>query len=285
MSHEPDSLARSLELAHLELCWGTVERASLLEMIGVAGKNGFSSVTVSVGQYREAREAGISDCKLRAALTAADVRVEYVDALGTALPGMPPPREDEKMIRWLYDASEEEVCGIAEALGSPAVNVAHRRGNALPAETLAEALGQLARRAADRGLTLLIEFHPLGGIPDLATARQLIELAGESNVEILVDTVHHARSGGGLADVVDAGRLVGGLQLADRAADDGPPFPPLGSRLMPGDGILPLRDIVAAVRAARPDVPIGIEVFGEELRSMPFDAAAAAAARAVRGLM
>ena len=43
MSYEPDSLARSLELAHLELCWGTVERASLLEMIGVAGENGGDS--------------------------------------------------------------------------------------------------------------------------------------------------------------------------------------------------------------------------------------------------
>ena len=52
-------------------------------------------------------------------------------------------------------------------------------------------------------------------------------------------------------------------------------------RLLPGEGSLPLHDIVAAALANSPGLSAEIEVFSAELSGLPVEAAAARTAAAI----
>ena len=62
----------------------------------------------------------------------------------------------------------------------------------------------------------------------------------------------------------------------------------MSGRLLPGEGELPLREVVEAALQNGPDVIIDVEVLNDELRALPADEAAArlgAAAAAWRATM
>jgi sugar phosphate isomerase/epimerase len=262
------------EGTELELCCMTVRQASFPELIDVASTNGFGVVTTTPWLYEA---AGLSDDQLRARLDRHGVRVGYVDGLITALPGAT-PRPGA--------ATEDECYRIAEALGAPAVNVVHIGGRPTPLGQLAEALDGVCRRADERGLRIVVEFVPETGITDLPTALQLVEMVGAANLGIVLDTWHLARSGGKTDDVARAASRVRALQVSDRRrAQDLEPYVPMSGRHLPGEGELPLVDMIDAVRRQHPEVPVGIEVINDELRAMPAAEAANRAAASLRRLV
>jgi sugar phosphate isomerase/epimerase len=81
-----------------------------------------------------------------------------------------------------------------------------------PVVDIGRARDRVAERAAARGLNVLVEFHPLGGVPNISTAARPMEKTGRQNLAIMLDTLHLSRSGGGLAEVVTSAALVGGVQ-------------------------------------------------------------------------
>ena len=107
--------------------------------------------------------------------------------------------------------------------------------------------------------------------------------AGRSNAALCVDPLHVTRSGAAAADLrkLDP-RLVPYVQLCDGLLEPGEPDPDgLGRaaperRCMPGEGMLPLRDILAAVPAG---IPISVEVPKENDAIAPVDWAKRAAAK------
>ena len=80
---------------------------------------------------------------------------------------------------------------------------------------MTEAFGALCDRAGD-DLTVALEFMPYSGVPDLATAWQILDDAGRANSALIVDVWHWARAGMTPADLdpVPADRIVA-LQLCD----------------------------------------------------------------------
>jgi sugar phosphate isomerase/epimerase len=262
-------------VADLELCCMTVRQAALPELIAVGGSAGFAAVTTTPWLYDA---AGVTDRELRRLLDEHGVRVTYIDGLITALPGTPAHRGA---------ASEDDCYRIAAALGAGAINVVHIDGSPTPLGELAGALGPLCDRAAARGLRIVVEFLPGTGIPDLPTALELVRAVGADNLGIVLDSWHLARSGG-TVDLLDpaAASLVGALQLADRTrAQDLEPYVPMSGRLLPGDGEVPLERLVASVLAARPAVPVGIEVISDAMRALPAAEAARVAAASLRSLL
>ncbi|MFI5041170.1 MAG: sugar phosphate isomerase/epimerase family protein [Acidimicrobiales bacterium] len=256
----------------LELCCMTVRQATLPQLIDVASEHGFAAVTTTPMLYAR---AGIADRELRRLLDARGVRVTYIDGLITALPGTPPPSGAE--------ASEEDCYRMAAALGAAAINVVHINGSPTPIDDLAAALGPLCERAAARGLRIVMEFLPETGIPDLPTALELVRAVGAGNLGVVLDSWHLARSGG-RPEMVDAEAtaLIGAVQLSDRTrAQDLQPYVPMSGRLLPGDGELPLVDLVSRL----PDIPLGIEVISAEMRALTAGEAAAAAAASLRRLL
>lgn len=255
----------------LELCCMTVRQSTLPELIALAAGHGFDSVTTTPSLVKQ---SGVSVGVLRQLCDDAGVAIGYVDGLCSPLPGTP------------RGVSEERCFDMAEGLGAPAVNVVHFNGPEVPFAEMRDALGPLAERAAHRGLNILIEFLPGTGIPDLIGALELVRDVGRPNLLVMLDTWHLARTGGGPDQLIgDAPRLVGGIQVADRRrAQDALPYVPMSGRYLPGEGQLPLREILAPVLAVHPGLPIGIEVINDELLAMPAARATEEAAAALRRL-
>lgn len=119
----------------------------------------------------------------------------------------------------------------------------------------------LAELAADAGFELVIEFVPTLAVPDLPTALEAIRHVGRPDVRLLIDTMHLVRSGGSVADIAALDPdLIGYVQLCDVPLAPG--FPSymqeaMFERRAPGEGELPLADILAALPR---DLIVGLEI-------------------------
>jgi sugar phosphate isomerase/epimerase len=131
-----------------------------------------------------------------------------------------------------------------------------------------ERFGELCDRAAAGDLTVVLEFLPIFEIRTLAEALDVVSAAGRPNAGVLVDTLHLARSGGSPDDLVAVDRdQLPYLQLADAPLESPPPEglyeEAVHGRLLPGEGGLPLRQVLRAI----PDVPISVELRSRALRT------------------
>lgn len=245
-----------------ELWSYTFRRSSLPELAAAAAAAGFDCVTLTTRLFdRSGGDTG----DLRARVEDHGVRVTFVDGLATALPGTDlPPGE----------ATIDDCIHIAHATGAGAINVVHMTGRPMPLAEMGDAFGRACERADREDLRLAIEFIPDTGIPDFATAAAIVREAGHPKGSVLVDTWHLARGGGRLEDLTDVDiALIGGVQLSDRSLNQGAePYVARKGRKIPGDGALPLVDFAARLRAAHPELPIGIEVLSDEVDELGLDA-------------
>lgn len=264
-------------MIELELWSYTFRDAKLVGLAAAAAGAGFRWITATADQI--AREE-LAPAELRAAVEAHGVGFSAIDGLMSALPGTPlHDKPGEARLRDCID--------LATALGARTVNLVHIGGGPTPIAAMAEAFAAACRTAREEGIGLAIEFLPGTGIPDIRTCAAVVRAAGEANGSILLDTWHLAR-GGGTLDDLDPGTaaLVGAIQLADRSPEQNlQPYVPMRGRKMPGNGALPLAEMVARVHAYRPDLPIGVEVLSDEMDALGPIKGAKALARACRKLM
>jgi sugar phosphate isomerase/epimerase len=115
--------------------------------------------------------------------------------------------------------------------------------------------------AEPAGLKVALEFMPYGSVRNLGEAADIVERSGFRNAGIVLDVLHLFRSGGGPADLagVPAERLAF-VQICD-APLRAPAFDALraearGGRLYPGQGELPLFDLM---RALPPGIALDVE--------------------------
>ena len=260
----PSDLLHAANVTELELWSYTFRHVLLPELATAAANAGFDAVTLTPDLFVR---SGGDAADLRARVEDTGMRVTFVDGLCTALPGTPPAAPGDRTFTHPHEATLEDCIHIALATGAGAVNLVHIAGAATPVPALAEAFARACARAGDDGLQLAIEFLPGTGIPDLATAAAVVREAGAPNGSVLLDSWHFARGGGTLADLVpEVVAVIGGLQLSDRSPEqDREPYVPRRGRKLPGDGALPLVEMVARVTAAHPDLPIGAEVLSDEV--------------------
>jgi sugar phosphate isomerase/epimerase len=95
----------------------------------------------------------------------------------------------------------------------------------------------------------------------------------------MLDTWHFYRTGGTTDELKRGDGLdIRGVQVSDATSSVlGHPRPGLTSRLLPGQGVVPLREILSRVLSRRPDAFVGVEVFNAELAAGPPQEAAQAA--------
>src|SRR5499425_2803633 len=127
-----------------------------------------------------------------------------------------------------------------------------------------ERFGELCDRAAAYGLQVCLEFAIYTGVRTLAHAAELVARSKRPNASVLIDALHFSRSGGIPAHVkhVDPS-LLRYAQICDAGPDMPAPTdtPALirearTGRLLPGEGVLPLKALVEALPAR---VPLAIE--------------------------
>ncbi|HEY9304775.1 MAG TPA: sugar phosphate isomerase/epimerase family protein [Mycobacterium sp.] len=123
-------------------------------------------------------------------------------------------------------------------------------------------LATLVDLAAERGILTSVEPVPGLAIADLPSAMGAVEQVGRDELSLLIDTMHVARSGAGPEDLraLPAERI-GHVQLCDvplrstkqhRYTDEA-----MYHRLAPGEGELPLAEMLAALPR---DCVVGLEV-------------------------
>lgn len=122
-------------------------------------------------------------------------------------------------------------------------------------------LGELALMASERAMEVTVEFVPGLTIGNLDAALAAVRHVGQQNFRLLIDTMHLVRSGSGAAELASIDpALIGYVQLCDVPLD--PRNPNYGEeamfeRMVPGEGELPLCEILAVVPA---EVIVGLEV-------------------------
>src|SRR5262245_10506394 len=121
---------------------------------------------------------------------------------------------------------------------------------------------ELCDRAQQYGLHVCLEFAIYTGVRTLEDAVRLVKQSGRTNASVLVDALHFSRSGGMPPDIagVDSS-FCRYAQICDAAAVIPSETSDLirearGGRLLPGEGGLPLCDLVAALPAT---IPLAIE--------------------------
>lgn len=144
-------------------------------------------------------------------------------------------------------------------------------------------LEALVALAGEVGARVCVEFLPWTGIPDLATAWDLVEPLGPG-CGIVLDTWHWVRQPGGPApDVLSRipGERIGYVQVCDAAPEPGPdPFTEaMTGRLLPGDGVVDFAELAAGLSAIGATPFVAAEVLNPALVTDLGTAGAAAAMR------
>jgi sugar phosphate isomerase/epimerase len=264
---------RELSLAHL-----SVLDATPPELVTVAAAAGFRrigirlSATPSVGvpPYDMLRDTSL----LRETLTRlADTGVSVLDV---------------EFLRFEPEMPQ----GIPEGFLETGARVGAQYVLVMSAEPLEartmERFCDLCDRARQYGLHVCLEFAIYTGVRTLADAARLVKQSRRANASVLIDALHFSRSGGLPSDIAGIDpSLFRYAQICDAAAVI--PTEPADlireartGRLLPGEGALPLRDLVAALPAA---IPLAIEAPVRATAGLPALERAQRAWRSMRALL
>lgn len=122
-------------------------------------------------------------------------------------------------------------------------------------------VGALAELAAQRQIETVLEPVPGLTIADLPTALTVLQHISRPDVRLVIDTMHLVRSGSGAQDLaaIDPAQI-GYIQLCDTTLaprTDNYAEEAMFERMVPGEGELPLADVLAALPV---DIVVGLEV-------------------------
>lgn len=153
-----------------------------------------------------------------------------------------------------------------------------------------ERFGELCDRAAVYGLEVGLEFAVYTGVRTLAHAAEMIARSKRTNASVIIDALHFSRSGGLPTHVAQADpALFRYVQICDAGPDMPRPddTPSLirearTGRLLPGEGVLPLRELVTALP---PELPLAIEAPDRTTAHLPALERARRAHRALTALL
>ena len=248
------------------------------DRVRAAAAAGYDGIGLRAENYWDAQAAGLDDTamlEIAAEHGVPVLEVEYITAWGT-----PEDRDAAQQEK------EQAVFHMARAFGVQHLNTGLLEK--LPLDVMIDAFAALCDRAGG-DLTVALEFMPYSGVPDLATAWQILDDADRGNSALIVDVWHWARAGMTPADLdpVPADRIVA-LQLCDVLEHPMDPLrsESLGHRLPPGQGYGDPVGVVRALRdkGAQPRV-VTAEVISDELVSRGVDTAAQITADAAREVL
>jgi sugar phosphate isomerase/epimerase len=146
----------------------------------------------------------------------------------------------------------------------------------------------LCDRAAAFGLDVCLEFAIYTGVRTIAHAAEFVKRSQRRNASVLIDALHWSRSGGTPAHVATVDpALFRYAQLCDAVPEMPRDTPGLirearTGRLLPGEGVLPLADLVAALPAT---LPLAIEAPVRATAELPALERARRAYRALASLL
>jgi sugar phosphate isomerase/epimerase len=175
----------------LVLCNVAVAGVPFVEHVAAARAAGFDAVSLLGRAHRRATQKdALTDADMRTILDDHGIDLADVEAVGDWLG--PAPEDQPTFLHHVYPA--ETYLDIAAALGARNLVAVHF-GAPAPPDVVASRFARLCDAAADRGLTVALEFPAFATIADVGAAWDVVKLADRPNGGILVDTWHHRRGG------------------------------------------------------------------------------------------
>jgi sugar phosphate isomerase/epimerase len=280
MSH--DSISRIL--------WsGVVRRYPLAEQMRAAATAGFDKLTVPYDVYRRNREAGISTREILGRAMDSGLELDFFDGFGSWLPQRY-PSDAPGWITDMLDCTVEQALEVCATLGlKNIVALGYFEPGAFTQPEVVDYFGRFCDQAQATGVRVDLEFIPHFGIRTLTDAWNIVREANRANGGILLDTWHFMRSNSdmSLLETIPAQTIVN-VQLADG------PIKPRGAtidddailyREMPGEGELPILDILKILLRKGRVQSVGPELFYLTNDRPEAEPAARSAARATEAIM
>jgi sugar phosphate isomerase/epimerase len=176
----------------------------------------------------------------------------------------------------MYKYDADFFLDFASQLAARSINVVQFYGPSTPYEEAGGLFSGFCDRAAKHDLLVSLEFLPWSGIPDLASAAKIIEVAGADNGGINLDTWHFHRSGAVPEDlrVLPKGSVVT-MQINDAVAEpwDDVLAETMQARAFPGEGVINVKTILTELRNMACTAPVSIEVFNRNFAEMSVEQA------------
>jgi len=252
------------------------------ERVAAAAAAGFTGVGMHWEDYDALRGAGRSDSDLLAVLDEHGVRVIEIEFLWDWMLDGDRGRESREM--------EAKLLTIADVFTPHHLNMGDidMPDARPPLSFVAERFGDVCDRAADHGTSVALEFLPWSGLPDLATACDVVRAAGRSNGGVVLDAWHYFR--GNPDDTLlrsVAADVIVGVQLDDADAEVvGESYDDtILRRRLPGEGSFDLVGLIGTLDAAGVDVPYSVEIMSTKQQALPVTEAAQRAYTAAAGVL
>jgi len=246
-------------------------RGSLEEKVRATAKAGFDSIELWSGDLSRIEKEGKPLDDLRKLL--ADLGLSVPNVIGIWSPM--PPDEAEKAKR--YEQLKPQLAQAAKVGSKHIAAVPAPDRPDIDVRWAARRYRELLELGRQFGITIAIEFlGPLKGIHTLGQAAAIAIEADSPDARIIPDTFHVYRGGSSFAGV----RHLAGSLYALWHFNDVPKEPPReqlrdGDRILPGDGILPLPQLLKDLWASGFRGPLSVELFNQELHKKdPFEVAA-----------
>jgi 2-keto-myo-inositol isomerase len=240
----------------------TTQTADLATDIRIAGQAGYDVIELRDDKLDKFLIQGSLD-DVRRMLRGAGVAAWTINAISRV--GVDGAAGTERAV-----ARCRELSRYAQAIECPWVLVVPgptegRTDAQIMSDTVAT-LREMADAAAEFGINVAFEFmgFPWAAVRDVAGAWVVVRETNRPNLGIILDTTHFYADGSTLESI----RKVNPAQLVVVHINDveDVPKPDItdGHRLYPGDGVIPLLDILGAVRATGWDGVLSVELFREE---------------------
>ena len=261
---------------------GEPARSSFEARVAAAADAGYAGMGLLIDDYDAMRAAGRGDAELRGIVQDHAIGVPEVEFLYH----WACTDEREAFSR----ALEDRLYRAADAFGAHHLNMGdvNPPGEMPPLEVAAERFAAICDRAAEHELQVALEFLPWSGIPDAATAWDIVRRAGRPNGGINLDVWHHFR---GAADddmlraipperivciaISDADAEVVGDLIEDTTR----------RRRLPGEGSFDLVEFLRLLDEMEVGAPVTVEILSDEQNARPTEQAARAAIAATRAVM
>jgi sugar phosphate isomerase/epimerase len=264
----------------LVLCSGPLMQRGFRALCEAGAAGEFAGITLWPQDVGQACAEGLSEADQRAMLRDAGLVVADLDPLLDWLPGETVPPG--------MGASEDVFYAIAQSLGARSLNLAQPFGNQIDLSVATDSFASVCERAASHDLIVTLEYLPWSGIPDAATALQVVEGAGQPNGTLMFDSWHTFR---GTTDETQL-RAIPGARVGSVQINDAPRQPAddimretTTARLLPGEGDIPLVDWIRLLDELGSTAPIGVEVFSSVLAALPADEVGRRSGKAARAVL
>jgi 2-keto-myo-inositol isomerase len=235
----------------------TIMHSPLADDIEIAAECGFDAVEIWAGKL-DAYLADHSLQNLRARMDALGIVPWCINSIED-ITGRDAAGRRELLVQL------ERTAAIARAIGAPSIVVVPGRMAPFDrADAIADATGVLRAMsvaAPDVGLAFEFLGKPDCAVPTLDMAIEIVEAVDRPNVGFVIDTFHFYAGGSALDDI---GRApVDRLFVVHLNGCEDLPKPQLTDvhRLYPGEGVIPIDEILSRLRARGFDGTASIEIF------------------------